>query len=648
MRFDLLACLLAIAGLVNVPFARADATMNEWNQLILDQFLEKLTGSPFNTSRAIAGMHLAQWNTVKEILLQQDLTPDSPNLPISSLLPALQTGVAAAAKTVLVDGQFVPAGAMAAIEALYDSQVDLTLTAAINIGVTAGQDIIAMRANDGSTAPNPNSNGDNSTCGVWRSTPSEFAIAAFPQWRSVTPWAMEAPSQFRLPPPPDFQESSIYQEAYNEVMRLGRKVSAFRTEEETMTARFWMMNVQVYTNELVRELTVDYDLVKAARYFVTNAIAFADAAIAGWDTKYEYSFWRPITAIRLGNCMNDTAKFPMDETWEPLLETPAHPEYMAGHSTTSAACIEALRFLNGGDTIPAVTITSPMMPMMGGRTFTSLTAIANEITRSRVLGGAHFSFSTAAGQTLGRQLGANTVKVLGVGGCGAGMYAWGSACLPCQMDTYWPSELFTDSCTSCTTGFASPMGASACAPRLSIALRANGEEFEGEASEDDGMMMPMSAASASSASVSTAAARKGTTFLNRKGRGVIQLVQSNEQSVSSGDLAVVTLTLPRKVKFAGSGHTISSKTGKVKELRKPKVSGRTLTWEYAPLAAGEENVFTIKVRVHEQVSSWLTFQASTYYVTSDNTGCMSDMNGMDGMISMSYGLNARTFNVPVN
>lgn len=50
-----------------------------------------------------------------------------------------------------------------------------------------------------------------------------------------------------------------------------------------------------------KQLTADYDLVKAARYFVTNAIAFADAVIAGWDTKYEYEFWRPITAIRLGN-----------------------------------------------------------------------------------------------------------------------------------------------------------------------------------------------------------------------------------------------------------------------------------------------------------------------------------------------------------
>lgn len=212
-------------------------------------------------------MHLAQWNTVKDILLQQDLTPDSPNLPISSLLPALQTGVAAAAKTVLVEGKFVPASAMTAVEALYESQVDPNLTNAIDIGVAAGRDIIAMRANDGSTAPNPNftgkayhmanndlkfqldwfihqshSNiykGDNSTCGVWRSTPPLFLIAAFPQWRNVTPWAMETPSQFRPPPPPDFQESNIYQEAYNETMRLGRKDSAFRTEEETMTAKFW-------------------------------------------------------------------------------------------------------------------------------------------------------------------------------------------------------------------------------------------------------------------------------------------------------------------------------------------------------------------------------------------------------------------------
>lgn len=60
-----------------------------------------------------------------------------------------------------------------------------------------------------------------------------------PQWRFVKPWAMETASQFRLPPPPDYQNSTIFREAYNEVMRVGRKVSAFRTPEETMIGEFW-------------------------------------------------------------------------------------------------------------------------------------------------------------------------------------------------------------------------------------------------------------------------------------------------------------------------------------------------------------------------------------------------------------------------
>jgi hypothetical protein len=347
--------------------------------------------------------------------------------------------------------------------------------------------------------------------------------------------------------------------------------------------------------------------------------------------------------------VHDPTNFPKDDTWESLLQTPNHPEYMAGHAATSAAVIEALRLLHGGDTIPAVTIMGMSMMGMsmmgGGRTFTSLTAMANEIARSRVLAGAHFSFSTKAGQTMGRQVGANTVKVLGVGGCGAGNYAWGSACLPCQMDTYWPSKTFTDSCMPCITGFTSPMGASACEPRLIVALRANGREFAGEASEDDGMMMPMMSAD----SVSTAAARSGTTKLKRRGPGVIQLVQRNPQSAPSGALAVVTLTLPKGVKFAGKSQATKTNNKQVQNLKRPKVDGQTLTWQFAPLAAGEENIFTIKVRVTATVKSWLTFRASTYYLTSASAEGMSGMDGgMDGGMPSIYGLTGLSFNVPIN
>jgi hypothetical protein len=107
-------------------------------------------------SRAIAGTHLAQWNAVKAILSQEGLTFDSPNLPIARLLPALKSGVAAAAKTVLVDGQFIWSNAQAAIDALYNSQVDPTQTAAINLGVAAGQAVITLRTNDGFPTVNGN------------------------------------------------------------------------------------------------------------------------------------------------------------------------------------------------------------------------------------------------------------------------------------------------------------------------------------------------------------------------------------------------------------------------------------------------------------------------------------------------------------
>lgn len=334
---------------------------------------------------------------------------------------------------------------------------------------------------------------------------------------------------------------------------------------------------------------------------------------------------------------------------------------MAGHAATSAAVIEALRFLNGGDTIPPVTITNYMMPQMGGRTFTSLTALANEIAYSRVLAGAHFRFSTSSAQTMGRQVGRNAVKALGLAGCGAGNYIWGSACLPCQMDTYWPTNTFTDSCLACPSGFASPEGAAVCEPLLTVALRANNREFEGEpAGGGHGMgMMSMGVASASSSSggVSASSSTRGSaqTTLHRKGRGVIQLVQRNPQSAPSGALAVVTLTLPPGVKYTGNARVAPPLTSKASKQKasKPKAGGSTLTWRFAPLAAGQDRVFTIKVAVKGTTNSWLSFQASTYYLTpAGASGMMSSMamSGVGGMaeMPMSYGLTNLVFNVPVN
>lgn len=49
-----------------------------------------------------------------------------------------------------------------------------------------------------------------------------------------------------------------------------------------------------------------------------------DAQIAIYNAKFEYMFWRPVTAIQDGTVNPD-------QTWTPLSVTPRYPEYPSGH-----------------------------------------------------------------------------------------------------------------------------------------------------------------------------------------------------------------------------------------------------------------------------------------------------------------------------
>ena len=54
---------------------------------------------------------------------------------------------------------------------------------------------------------------------------------------------------------------------------------------------------------------------------------------------------RPITAIR-------EAQANPDPSWEPLLVTPSHPDYVAGHCITTGAAAQTLRLLFGNNGVP--------------------------------------------------------------------------------------------------------------------------------------------------------------------------------------------------------------------------------------------------------------------------------------------------------
>ena len=73
-----------------------------------------------------------------------------------------------------------------------------------------------------------------------------------------------------------------------------------------------------------------------ARLFALLSMATADAYIAAWAVKYRDNVLRPITAIRNAERLGNPA-IRADPTWESLIATPAHPDYVSGHCIYSGA-----------------------------------------------------------------------------------------------------------------------------------------------------------------------------------------------------------------------------------------------------------------------------------------------------------------------
>lgn len=162
---------------------------------------------------------------------------------------------------------------------------------------------------------------------------------------------------------------------------------------------FWQSNTPLTWNRIAAQVSAQHGLsfTENVHLFALLNVTMADAAIACWDTKYRYAFWRPITAIREGLTPSDAA--PM---WEPWLDffnsgTPAHPEYPSAHASISgsAAFVPASTF---GDNT-SFTVTSESRP--GTRSFSSFSSAVSEIADARIFGGIHFRTSCVRGNTLG-------------------------------------------------------------------------------------------------------------------------------------------------------------------------------------------------------------------------------------------------------
>jgi PAP2 superfamily len=273
----------------------------------------------------------------------------------------------------------------------------------VKLGEAVAGEIAQRRAHDGADAPDAYR--PNAKPGLYVPTP----ITASSMWPHVTPFAMKSPTQFR-PEPPIPLTGAQWATEYNEIKALGGKSSTARSARQTEDARFWLITGPQSYYPIARQL-VDANkmtLIESARFLALTAVATADAYIAVFDAKYHHQFWRPVTAIRNGDT-DDNATTEREAAWQPIDNTPMHPEYPCAHCITSAAVAAVAETVLGSADVPEVTMTSSSAPGVTHR-WTNLRAYTDEVSLARIYAGFHYRFSTKVGQDMGRKIAGYVVQ----------------------------------------------------------------------------------------------------------------------------------------------------------------------------------------------------------------------------------------------
>jgi membrane-associated phospholipid phosphatase len=391
---------------------RAD-DVTEWNQMLLrSAIMTNPAVNPVVTSRIAAIYSAAVFDAVNGIDRRYEPIHVTPAAPAGASRRA--AAVQAAYASLL---QLQPVATYPSMKLALDSKRAASLAriatsqhedpAGIAAGIAWGQTvadaIVAWRSTDGFTPPPPPFLGGIGV-GQWRPTPPALAPGAVPQFASMTPWALASPAQFHPAGPPAL-DSARYAADFNEVKTMGRATSTLRTADQTVAAWFWNSATPSYLWNGVAVALLEEDrhhphrrsLVRSARVLALLNLAIADAAIAGWEAKYSFQFWRPVTAIPLADADGNAAT-EADATWSPLFATPAHPEYPSGHSTLSGAGAAVLAELFGSRT--RFTLDSDLIPGLT-RSYHGFARALEDVKEARIFAGIHFRSACDDGQTIG-------------------------------------------------------------------------------------------------------------------------------------------------------------------------------------------------------------------------------------------------------
>lgn len=277
---------------------------------------------------------------------------------------------------------------------------------AVDKGIATGRAcaaaILAARASDGfANSEGPYTEG--TEAGQYRFTPP-FNFAAFVHLADMTPFAISSTSAYRSDAPYALT-SAAYAADYAEVKALGSATSSVRTADESELAIFWLENIDRAWMQVACQVAASRGM---GAWELTRALALilmaqSDSFSAGIESKYLWNFWRPITAIHLGDTDGNDATV-SDASWasfDPVC--PPVPDHPSTHAVAAGAGQSVITEVFGGDAA-TFALTSATLPGVT-RHFTSFSQCAQEMAASRVFAGYHFRHATSSGLTQGSAIG---------------------------------------------------------------------------------------------------------------------------------------------------------------------------------------------------------------------------------------------------
>jgi hypothetical protein len=282
-------------------------------------------------------------------------------------------------------------------------------------GTQVARTVLAWRATDGFSASYPPFTGGTAV-GQWRPIAPATMMSA--QGLAFTaPFVVESNAQFR-PNSPRSLASATYAEDFNAVKALGRQTGSTRTDAQTQLAPFWEGNASVHWNQAANQIarTNHLSTSDSNRLLAVLNITMADTAFTIWSAKRHYGAdpaevtWRPLTAITLADTDGIAATTP-DPDWLPLVVTPSHPEYPAGHpALNGAAATVLLGHFAGSQTFTLTTSGQP------NQTYTDISQARADGDNARVWGGMHYpstvAVSDAVGEAIAEYVNGNSMQLL--------------------------------------------------------------------------------------------------------------------------------------------------------------------------------------------------------------------------------------------